>query len=42
MKSVRIEMPDDVHRSLKAKAALNGKPLREYLLGILESQSKKV
>jgi plasmid stability protein len=34
-------VPDDVHRILKARAALEGKPLSEYLLADLKQSAAR-
>jgi plasmid stability protein len=33
-----IDIPDDLHRELKAKAALQGRSVRDLLLGLIEAE----
>lgn len=40
IKSVRIDMPVDVHRKLKSEAALAGKMLKDYILEILTAKQR--
>lgn len=37
---VLLEVPYGVHRNLKSKAALKGKPLRRYMLEILAKEGR--
>lgn len=34
------DVPQDVHRTLKARAASSGRSLSEYVLGILEREAR--
>lgn len=34
------DVPQDVHRTLKARAAASGRSLSEYVLGILEREAQ--
>lgn len=37
-KRLVVDLPDDVHRALKARAALAGKSVRDFVLELLKAQ----
>jgi len=40
MARVHYEIPDDLHRRVKAAAALRGETLKDFLIGALEAAAK--